>query len=457
MTEKHILRDLGDGLILRRATPDDTEALVSFNAKIHSDFGPDKPDEYVAAWTRDLLTKQHPTVRPADFTVVENTKTGEIVSSMNLISQTWVYAGIPFKVRRPELVATSPDYRNRGLVRAQFKIIHQWSAERGEMVQAITSIPYYYRLLDYEMAMDLEGGRIGYLVHVPILGEGETESYHIRPAGEADIPFIAAAYKVAIRRHLVQCLRDEETWWYEILGHSEKSVDGRLICIIERAREVNSTITPEPVDFFAHPRMLWGELMAATFFELKEGVSWLAVTPSVIRYLKTIGEAYAVQGKGSEPGKTFQAFGLFLGEQHPAYEAIYSCLPRFHKPYTWYLRVLDLVGFLRHIAPVLEKRLADSLAVGHSGELKLSFYKNGGRLVFEQGHLAQVEDWRPAPFGHSGDACFPDLTFLQQLFGYRNLEELSNSFADCGADNDTARTLLNVLFPKQVSEVWPIS
>jgi len=60
LTEKHILRDLGDCLVLRRATPDDTEALVSFNAKIHGDFGPDKPDEYVAAWTRDLLTKQHP-------------------------------------------------------------------------------------------------------------------------------------------------------------------------------------------------------------------------------------------------------------------------------------------------------------------------------------------------------------------------------------------------------------
>jgi hypothetical protein len=45
LIEKHILRDLGDGLRLRRAMPDDTEALVAFNAKIHSDFGPDKPDE----------------------------------------------------------------------------------------------------------------------------------------------------------------------------------------------------------------------------------------------------------------------------------------------------------------------------------------------------------------------------------------------------------------------------
>jgi hypothetical protein len=33
-TQAHtILRDLGDGLILRRATPDDAEALAAFNAR----------------------------------------------------------------------------------------------------------------------------------------------------------------------------------------------------------------------------------------------------------------------------------------------------------------------------------------------------------------------------------------------------------------------------------------
>jgi hypothetical protein len=123
-----ILRDLGNGLVMRRSTPADVEALAEFNARVHSDEGPDKPDERLAAWTRDLLAYPHPTFEVGDFTIVEDSASGKIVSSLNLISQTWTYAGIPFGVGRPELVGTLPEYRNRGLVRAQFDVVHQWSA-----------------------------------------------------------------------------------------------------------------------------------------------------------------------------------------------------------------------------------------------------------------------------------------------------------------------------------------
>jgi hypothetical protein len=84
---------------------------------------------------------------------------GRIISSLNLISQTWAYDGIPFAVGRPELVATLPEYRRRGLVRQQMALIHQKSAARGELVQAITGIPWYYRQFGYEMGLDLGGGR----------------------------------------------------------------------------------------------------------------------------------------------------------------------------------------------------------------------------------------------------------------------------------------------------------
>ena len=94
---------------------------------------------------------------------------------------------------------------------------------------------------------------------------------------------------------------------------------------------------------------------------------------------------------------------------------------------------------------------------GHSGELKITFYQDGLRLKFEQGRLVEVDAWTPAPMGHSGDAAFPGLTFLQLLFGYREVEELGYAFADCRADNDAARALLDVLFPKQASNLWPVA
>ena len=81
MTQK-ILRDLGDGLILRRSTPADAELLADFCGRIHSDEGPDKPDAHVAAWTRDLLAKPHPTFHTDDFTVIAEVATGRIVSPL---------------------------------------------------------------------------------------------------------------------------------------------------------------------------------------------------------------------------------------------------------------------------------------------------------------------------------------------------------------------------------------
>jgi hypothetical protein len=53
------LRDLGDGLILRRAITADTEALAAFNADVHRMPGTVRPDEEVAAWTRDLMSGGH--------------------------------------------------------------------------------------------------------------------------------------------------------------------------------------------------------------------------------------------------------------------------------------------------------------------------------------------------------------------------------------------------------------
>lgn len=446
-TQSIILKDLGDGLVLRHATPDDADRLADFNSRIHSDDGPDKPFEPVGIWTRDLLTLPHPTFNPGDFTIVEDTATGEIVSSLNLISQEWSFAGIPFKVGRPELVGTKPEYRNRGLVRAQFEAIHTWSAQRGELVQGITGIPYYYRLFGYEMVMTLGGGRAGYLPQVPKLKEGETEPYLIRPAVESDLPFIAGLVEQADRRYLVSCRRDAEMWRYELNGKSARNIDRTELCVIE-------TPESEPVGVLGHSVENWGPMLAARLYEVKPGISWAAVTPSVIRFVFAAGRALAARdGKEAE----FSSFGLWFGPDHPVYHIVPDRLPRDRKSYAWYIRVPDLPVFLRHIQPVLEQRLAGSSLAGHSGELKITFYRSGLKLLFEQGRITEISSWKPEPLGHSGDAAFPELTFLQLLFGYRNLEELNYAFADCWWDNDTAYALLTTLFPKQISSVWPVS
>jgi hypothetical protein len=145
-----------------------------------------------------------------------------------------------------------------------------------------------------------------------------------------------------------------------------------------------------------------------------------------------------------------------LGASHPAYEALGSRLPSISAPYAWYLRVPDLRGFLDHIKPALEKRLAESIAANHSRDIRISLYRTGLRVVIEHGKLTAIESWRPAPKAE-GDVAFPGLTFLQLLFGYRSFDELKYAFADCGCDSEEVSTLLNILFPKKLSNVYPIA
>jgi hypothetical protein len=445
MTTTNIIRDLGNGLVLRRSTLADAEKLGDFNALIHTDT--DEPDPRLGAWTRDLLERPHPTFCANDFTVIEEQATGHIVSSLNLISQTWTYDGIPFKVGRPELVGTLPEFRNRGLVRVQFEEIHKWSAERGEMVQAITGIPFYYRQFGYEMCVDLDGSRAGFEMNLPKLKEAESEPYLLRAATEVDIPFLREVYDHASRRSLLAVVRDDALWRYDLNGRSEKNVQRFVLKIIERVD--NS----EPVGYIAHPEYSWwGVSCPVVAYELKPGISWLDVTPSVVRHMWEVGKTVC-----DSEGKTRSAFTFGLSGSHPVYEVMRDNLPRVRQPYCWYLRVPDLPGFIRHITPVLERRLSESLIPGFSGAVRISFYRSGIRLVLENGRLTLVEPWQPGPKENEGEVAFPDLTFLQQVFGHRTMDELKQSRADCWWDNDRTRILLTTLFPRKPSQFIPIA
>ncbi len=444
--ETSTLRDLGDGLILRSASPADADRLAEFNSCIHGNEDTGEPDRRVGVWTHDLLTKPHPTFQPANFTLVEDTQRDKIVSTLNLIPQTWSYAGIEFAVGRPELVGTDPNYRNRGLVRAQFEVIHEWCRERGYLLQAITGIPYYYRLFGYEMCLNLGGGRAGYLPHVPKLKDGEQEAYQVRPAEPQDLELIANLYRRAKRRSLVNVIRDEVIWRYELSGRSQDNVERLVLQIIE-------TVEGEPVGYLGHPPYSWGPSMVAREYELKPGVSYAAVTPSIIRFLKKTGEAYMEADGGKE---TFASFGFWMGAEHPVYQVLNDGLPRVRKPYAWYIRIPDLVGFLNLIKPILLERLQNSPMSGHTGEFKLTFYRSGLQITLDHGQIG-FEAWNPEPVGHAGQAAFPGLTFYQLLFGYRSLDELMAAYPDCWKETDSVYALLNILFPKRNSDLWPIS
>ncbi|MBI1881681.1 MAG: GNAT family N-acetyltransferase, partial [Chloroflexi bacterium] len=283
-------RPLADGLILRRATPADTEAIAALNARILAE--EEELPQWLKAWTYDLMSGCHPTTTAADFILGEDTHTAQIVSSACLIPQVWLYEDIPFGVGRPELVATDPAYRRRGLMRAIFEALHALSAAQGHLAQGITGIPWFYRQFGYEYALPLGGSRSLKLGDVPALKEAGTEPYQIRPATEADIPILMDLYQRQCAGKLVTAQIDEVRWRYDLTGHSKDSIQHLGVnCVLNQAGSV--------AGYYTTSTLPWGGQLTIWEVIVAEGVSLRAVLPAVVRALKAQAEAYQANA-GSE-------------------------------------------------------------------------------------------------------------------------------------------------------------
>jgi GNAT superfamily N-acetyltransferase len=157
--------------------PTDIEALAAFEAQhMHFPMG-----FHIQEWLRG----DHPTSARDGFTLVEETGTGAIVSAACLLPQRLTYEGIPFVAGRAEAVATRPDHRRRGLVRAQFKELHRWAEAQGQQVQIVEGATWLYRDFGYQPALDNNGGmnsggRAVYRHQLPRLATDKPEPFSVR-------------------------------------------------------------------------------------------------------------------------------------------------------------------------------------------------------------------------------------------------------------------------------------
>jgi predicted N-acetyltransferase YhbS len=433
-------KDLGDGLTLRWAVPEDAEALAAFNVRIHSD-NPEQPETWLGDWTRELMNGRHPTTTASDFTIVTN-EAGEIVSSMNLISQTWAYEGIEFGLGRPELVGTDAAYRRRGLVRRQFEAVHAKSAAKGELAQAITGIPWYYRKFGYAMTLEFAGSR-GFRWDRPgNFVPAEPERYQLRPAEVADIPVLMRLY--GRFAGMIHCARDAQQWQYELFDrHRATPYALDIQVVLDEAENV--------IGYVEYKQ--WGTSFTTLELAVLPGHSLREVALCITRALKV--KADALNAKREQP---IDQIRFSFGSQSPVYDALGQQLKDGRPPYAYFMRVPDMPAFLRRIQPVLEQRLADSTLAGHTGRLRLNFYTDFVQLLFEKGQIMEISPYTPTSFDspEDGDIFFPELTFLHVLFGQRSYEEVRHMWVDCFATNATAPILVNVLFPQRPSWVRPL-
>ena len=284
-------RDFGGGLVLRAGGPADVEPLAAFYADFIRFQDQPEPEARFAVWARDLLTR-HPTLTPADALVVEDTRAGVIASAALVVPQTLAIGGVRIAATQPELIATRPEYRGRGLVRAMIDVAHERSAARGDALQFIAGIPNFYRQFGYELAIPRGGGP-----HLPLdFAAPATSPYRVRPMREDDVAFAARLDAGAASRYFVTVPRDEALWRYELTGHSPGSMVASAYRIVE-------TSEGRPVATLIHVPCLLGSSLVVGGFEVAPGVSWRMAWDAALGYLRATGEEYAA-GVVSGPAST---------------------------------------------------------------------------------------------------------------------------------------------------------
>ncbi len=414
---------LEGGLVLRTAAEGDVERVAEFSGAIHG--------AGVDTLTRGLFL-HHPGPRGRDLVFVEEEDSGRVVSMLCLIPWTWRCGEVSIPAGEMGIVGTLEEYRRRGLISAQVAYFKRRLGERGCLLSHIQGIPYYYRQFGYEYALPLEGGLRLELRDVPSAEDSPAETFTFRLATPEDIPALMRWYEEAARDLVIHAVRDEAIWRYLLTDAQGTETAAQFWIVQSEGNEGGRA-----VGYVALPQQHFGK-------ELAVGeVSRLGFDPALatLRQLKR----WAVEREKPGIRLNLPADGVLMRLAHTlgAHDL---------GTYAWQIHVPDMAALLRALAPVLERRVAESPFAGLSRDVRVSLYREAIRLRFEAGRLTDVAN---LGFTSGAPIRFPPLQFIPLVLGYRTREELQAVYPDVGVE-PAWRLLVDTLFPQAPSFIYTI-
>jgi predicted N-acetyltransferase YhbS len=405
---------LGDGFVLRSIRDEeDVERFIALNEAVAGE-GP----------LCHRLIRHHPGTSYDNYFLVEDERTGQVVSTTCLVPWLCCYEDAVLKTAMLEMVVTHPDYRHRGLVRAQVGRFHRMIDGQGFDLSVIQGIPYYYRQYGYTYAIDQWSYDSLAAWKIPDRQESQESPYRLQQASVADVPALTKLYQDSTAALQLRTLRSADYWRY-LLEWARYP-----------ARLVRDRRSGETVGYICTRTHENGQGIRV----IEDGVMSYDVAMAVLHQLKmeTAGEIRLNWPQASPLVQIGRSLG---GVPVPAYQ--------------WLVRITDVQRFLSRIAPVLERRLVASGCAGLTFELRINLFRQALALHFEAGRLLNVESvgFVDASTGtDGGDLCIPPDAFVRLALGYRALDELRDAWPDIVVQPGS-RHVLQVLFPKLTSDL----
>lgn len=417
--DKPLPQQLTDTLILKSATlPDDIERLAAFNAIIHG--------ETAGALTRNVMA-DHPASNPDYWLYVEDTTTNQIVSSLVLIPWTWHYEDVELRAGEMGIVGTLPAYRHKGLIRALTNRFNTLLDQGDFDLSHIQGIPYYYSLFGYEYALPLEGGWRVELHNIPDEVATAAQRYTFRKATVEDIPTLQHMYDATAESALsISAVRTPEMWRFLLTQPSGSDTCAETWFVLDG---------DEPVAYWRIEDFGFGPGL-----NIKEA--------STMRHPAAMAVLHHLKKLAGERDKPF--IKLTMHNNHILLATSSAWGAHDMDTYCWQIRFPDPARFLRKIAPVLERRIANSPLTGMTETVTISLYKEVFALNIADGKVTSVD-----ALGFRDDVAIsiPPKLFVPLALGTKSRAELQATHKDVSIWGQS-QVIIDVLFPKMDSYIY---
>lgn len=371
-----------------------------------------------------------------------------VVATLRLIPIRWRFGGLDLPVAQLEFVATDPAYQGRGLQRILHEQFDRLAQAEGYLLAGVLGIPGFYSRFGFVYSSPIDGSAsfppaeaLRAIEEDPLRDRGR--AFVTRPWTTEDFPMAADLWERQAATRDLTLVRSRGIWEYL---RAAESVVGRRYVVTEIGGGGEARADSAGPADGADGRIvglfgIWRDPNRFSAFDVTALERDVAL--EIHRYVAA--EAVA-------DGRT--RVMLRIPETGLAHDVALEIGGRAERNYGWQVKVYDRPGLLRHIAPLLEARLAASGFRALTASVVVDLYTSRVTMVWDRGRLAEISESavraKPAP----ARLRLPTEVFAPLLLGYKTIDDLGRERREVLA-GPAVEALCRVLFPRLTAWMQP--